>query len=274
MPLKSSRRHHLPARAFTLIELLTVIAIIGILAAILIPTVGAVRQTAQTASCAANLRQIATAVILYAQENKDTLPSGRNAAGNWQGIFRGVRDPFSASAVSFTDDGKQLANHIGRYIGTGRSSTLWLCPGNSAVQDATTQGGTNPNNRMAYVVNNRGNGFANNNKTNPPNFFGNDTGTATEMRPKRLAEIALGSAASPTSTGQTSTGQLWREATGLSKIWMLTDMDSTNYSVSTSYIPAVGAPGEVKMPHKNGRNYVFFDGHVTRYSATELPANP
>ncbi|AHF90249.1 prepilin-type N-terminal cleavage/methylation domain-containing protein [Opitutaceae bacterium TAV1] len=60
---------------FTLIELLTVIAIIGILAAIIIPTVGKVRTTAKASQCASNMRQIATAVLLAAAENKDRFPS-------------------------------------------------------------------------------------------------------------------------------------------------------------------------------------------------------
>ncbi|AHF91896.1 hypothetical protein OPIT5_18370 [Opitutaceae bacterium TAV5] len=55
--------------AFTLVELLTVIAIIGILAAIIIPTVGKVRESARAAQCGSNLRQIQLANILYAQDH-------------------------------------------------------------------------------------------------------------------------------------------------------------------------------------------------------------
>lgn len=60
--------------AFTLIELLTVIAIIGILAAIIIPTVGSVREKAQRAVDANNLREIAKAAMIYAADNNDRLP--------------------------------------------------------------------------------------------------------------------------------------------------------------------------------------------------------
>jgi prepilin-type N-terminal cleavage/methylation domain-containing protein len=69
---KSSRRKN---SGFTLIELLTVIAIIGILAAIIIPTVGKVQQTAKRTADSSNLRQIGSASLIYAQLNKDQLPS-------------------------------------------------------------------------------------------------------------------------------------------------------------------------------------------------------
>lgn len=54
--------------AFTLIELLTVIAIIGILAGILIPTVGAVRDSANKARTKTQFSQWATALDLFKQE--------------------------------------------------------------------------------------------------------------------------------------------------------------------------------------------------------------
>lgn len=68
------------APGFTLIELLTVIAIIGILAAIIIPTVGKVRETAQRSVASSNLRQIGQASLIYASDNKDRLPGTTAAA--------------------------------------------------------------------------------------------------------------------------------------------------------------------------------------------------
>lgn len=68
------RRFH--NAAFTLIELLTVIAIIGILAAIIIPVVGRVRATARAAQCKSNLRQLGVATHLYVTDNRGVFPPG------------------------------------------------------------------------------------------------------------------------------------------------------------------------------------------------------
>ncbi|MFA6961894.1 MAG: prepilin-type N-terminal cleavage/methylation domain-containing protein [Opitutaceae bacterium] len=71
---------------FTLTELLTVIAIIGILTAIIIPVTGSVRASAKQAVCLNNLRQIGTAWHLYLGENKGVFPDF-NTYGmyNWGG---------------------------------------------------------------------------------------------------------------------------------------------------------------------------------------------
>ncbi|MFW5867445.1 MAG: DUF1559 domain-containing protein, partial [Armatimonadota bacterium] len=66
-------------KGFTLIELLVVIAIIAILAAILFPVFARAREKARQTACLSNVKQIALATQMYAQDHGEMLPQG----GTW-----------------------------------------------------------------------------------------------------------------------------------------------------------------------------------------------
>ncbi|EIP96429.1 prepilin-type N-terminal cleavage/methylation domain-containing protein [Opitutaceae bacterium TAV1] len=133
--------HH---KAFTLVELLTVIVIIGVLAGILIPVVGKARRSARTAVCASNLRQIAIGYLSYIQDpsNKSgALPVFRNGDPRifytWDGTATGlamviesghlppVRTKFSTEYKDRLIYACPDLQPISAYIGGGDQITYW-----------------------------------------------------------------------------------------------------------------------------------------------------
>ena len=109
---------------FTLIELLVVVAILAVLIAILLPSLGRAREKAKAVACSSNLRQMGLAMVVYYQQNNNIFPTvgGTNAAAQnpttsdwllWQPQFRDV--PQGQPSVS--------TSGIGQYMLSGSSGT-------------------------------------------------------------------------------------------------------------------------------------------------------
>jgi len=122
---------------FTLIELLIVIAIIGILAAILIPYFVRARAQSARSACLENIHNIGTALELYFTEN-DAYPD----AGTWEadlvsgGYIRAVpREPVNGNSYNYATDvarstfppGPRGTSSTGRRAGC-RSARPWSRP--------------------------------------------------------------------------------------------------------------------------------------------------
>lgn len=76
--MPTSRKPHLGHRphGFTLVELLIVISIIALLAAILFPVFSRVRENARRSSCQSNLKQIGLGILQYTQDYDEIMPNG------------------------------------------------------------------------------------------------------------------------------------------------------------------------------------------------------
>lgn len=80
--------------AFTLVELLVVIGIIGVLISILLPSLNKARQSANAVKCSSNLRQIALGWALYANGNKGISVPGRMPSAGTNIYYVGNGDVF------------------------------------------------------------------------------------------------------------------------------------------------------------------------------------
>jgi prepilin-type N-terminal cleavage/methylation domain-containing protein len=104
--------------AFTLVELLTVITILGMLVGMISPSLQRVRAKAETTACQSNLRQIGTAVWLYVPDNGNKFPCINNPWGE----------------QIFTNEGAtNLLGTLGPY---GLTAKVLACPADLRSKDS------------------------------------------------------------------------------------------------------------------------------------------
>jgi prepilin-type processing-associated H-X9-DG protein len=92
-------------QAFTLVELLAVIAILMLLAGLLAPALGKARGLAREAVCKANQRSVGQAAMMYARDSRECVPRGCGLGQEWFILFlpylpgNGTREDFRRAKI-------------------------------------------------------------------------------------------------------------------------------------------------------------------------------
>ncbi|MFO1497148.1 MAG: type II secretion system protein [Verrucomicrobiota bacterium] len=99
---------------FALIELIVVVAIIAVLAGLLIPAIATAKRSARSLQCLNQMRQIAFAIRLYAEDNDDLFPRSQHSA------FPHGQLPW----------GRAIASQLGEKAGSWSNllRTVYRCP--------------------------------------------------------------------------------------------------------------------------------------------------
>ena len=146
---------------FTLVELLVVISIIGLLAGLAIPAIGAARKSGYKAKDLSNVRQIAGSILNYTAELGGNLPGPVN---------RGCKMPSKVSD-----------NEINQWISTllitngfaPAGDAFWKAPAQTSTYKTDAAG-------VAYIINSE-------NYSDPSEFFGDPSGSGKS--PKRMNNL-------------------------------------------------------------------------------------
>ncbi len=223
-----------PVGGFTLVEVLVVLAIISVLAALLLPALARSKTSAQRIRCVSNLRQLGIAAQLYWNDNDEKCFTTRTIATNggvihWCGWLDGTR-PEGSRAYDFS---------LGKLYPYLNSSDARLCP---ALNPAMPQFKLKANGIVFCSFGYNGVALSPTNAGLP---------AVAISRIKRLAETALFADAAQVNDFQAPASP----ANPMLEEWYY--LDNPTNSVGRNYYP------HGHFRHSQKSNVVFCDGHVT-----------
>lgn len=227
------------AWAFTLVELLVVIVVIGILATLVLTATVKVRQAGDSAKCVANMRQIGVAMIQYSSENMGYFPPHYG---------RPFFDPEKPDV--FIGWAGHLAPYLGATNYNGPVSSIFYCPADPDSKkrplNATYVYNTpDPRWPISYGYNYQD--FTSQKNWRDLEF---ETTAANVRRMQRPSSIILAADSTPLSEGGSAPDLIY---------WQN---------------PASELSANKKRHHGNGFNAVFVDGHVKGMNYPEAGNNP
>lgn len=215
-------------RAFTLLELLVVVAVIGVLAATILPALSKAKQRAYQTACMSNMKQVGIAMQLFVNDNDDTLPGP---------VFSGARASYDKTS------GYELIYYLANYLDAQDPASVkiekpviaevFVCPGYKHYW-----GGASMLGRKCFLLNDNVEPDSNNGRVPP--FGYPDLGGAPATPPLTMPQLET--YCIPSST------------------FAITDVDWLNINNPTA--PGWKDDAPTRPVHGEVRNELYFDWHV------------
>jgi len=219
--------------AFTLVELLVVISVIGLLMGILLPALSSAREQGRCTVCKSNLKNIGLALRMYLDDYEGKMPSAEPLPGKWG---QEGQHWFMNSALMGNLGLKVLKNGNGELIGPGKNRSVLTCPSHR-----------NPD--MT--------------RHNPPNYL-------TEEREYVLSYMANGTLGVSGRAAMPSVYRREDEYKKPAKSMMFCDGNGTKQV--PGIVLFFGCPREnFEYRHKGKANVLFLDQHIESLKEEDIP---
>ncbi|HEU6449364.1 MAG TPA: prepilin-type N-terminal cleavage/methylation domain-containing protein [Verrucomicrobiae bacterium] len=235
-------------QGFTLIELLVVIAIIAILAAMLLPVLASARRRAWNINCTSNMKQVGSAIQMFADDHDGLLPSGEDGVTSGYGLSVAQKATYSKLDTKSHPPGWDwLVYYLQPYVGAPNPQTtgffvvtnsvkIMVCPSSERYNTKNnpdffcyelSEGSIDPSSVSRYCGLTR----------NPFGYNFTPANPAQPVAPEKLTDITTGKS--------------------FTQIWAMVDADAqgNNGAGASGYFCSVPA-------HGSTRNYLWFDWHV------------
>jgi prepilin-type N-terminal cleavage/methylation domain-containing protein/prepilin-type processing-associated H-X9-DG protein len=138
----SNRTERSRAAGFTMIELLVVVGIIGVLAAILFPVIVKAKESAKIAKCISNMRQLGSCLTFYLDDNSSRFPAAAawGAPSYWAEAKHGSQKTIQELLSPYVHSGMRVGKD-----GLYESPGVFGCPSDRGLSCKRTIFGVPPN---------------------------------------------------------------------------------------------------------------------------------